>query len=206
MKKYLFLFFLFSLLSLRGNAHPLSTPFIDTAELAQSSTVLIQAGKEWSSGFVIHENGVIVTLYHAIKNGSPIQIRLPSQKWIKANLLYGDLETDIAFLKVDIEGLDALEFEETFQVGEWVLGAGIPFFSEVTVKKGIISNIKQKNPHDYILIDFAFNPGDFGGPLLNLDGKVIGMQFANTTTHDVFGLIIPSSILIEVARKSALFL
>jgi len=203
MKRYLllFLFFLFNLEPLLGNTHPLSRPFVETAEKAISSTVLIQADKRWGSGFIYEENGFLLTLYHQVKNAQTIQVRLPSGIWLPAELLAGDLETDVALLKVEAEGLEALEFEEAFQIGEWVLGAGIPFFNEVAIKKGIVSNTQKTTSELYLLVDFAFNPGDFGGPLLNLEGKVIGMQFANTTTHEVFGVIIPSSTLARLLSE-----
>ena len=99
-----------------------------------------------------------------------------------------------------------MRLSPSFQIGEWVLSAGIPFYKSVTVKKGIVASVEEKMGKDFLLVDFPLNPGDYGGPLLNLEGKVIGMQFANTTTHDVFGVIIPAQTLLEVALKWKVFL
>jgi len=202
MKNFLLVcaFFLSSFQSL------IASPFIEAAQVALASTVLIHADSRQGSGFILQENGAVMTLYHNVKETKSIQVRLPSGEWTPAKLSIGDLETDVALLTIDAQGLEGLQLETSFQIGEWVLSAGIPFQTEVTVKKGIVACLEKKMEKDYLLVDFPFNPGDFGGPLLNLEGKVIGMQFANTTTHDVFGVIIPSQTLLEVALKWGVFL
>ena len=199
-------FLLVSLFFLFNQCLVASSPFIEVAELAVSSTVLVRAGGREECGFIVREDGLVMTLYHNVKETGPIEVRLPDHSWVAARLYFGDLESDVALLQAEADDLEALRLTPSFQIGEWVLSAGIPFRKNVTVKKGIVATVEEKKGKDFLLIDFPLNPGDYGGPLLNLDGKVIGMQFANTTTHDVFGVIIPAETLLEVALKWKVFL
>ena len=183
-----------------------SSAFVEVAARASSSTVLVRADDREECGFIVREDGLVMTLYHNVKNASSIQVRLPNLSWAAAHLFFGDLESDVALLQVEADDLEFLALTPAFLIGEWVLSAGIPFHHSVTVKKGIVATVEEKNGKDYLLVDFPLNPGDYGGPLLNLEGKVIGMQFANTTSHDVFGVIIPAETLLEVALKWRVFL
>ncbi|CCB89541.1 S1C family serine protease [Simkania negevensis] len=183
-----------------------ASPFVDVATLACFSTVLVHAGEQKECGFIVRGDGLVMTLYHNVKGAASIQVRLPDRTWAKAHLFFGDLESDVALLKLEARDLVPLPLTTTFQIGEWALSAGIPFHKGVTVKKGIVASVEEKNGKDFLLVDFPFNPGDYGGPLLNLEGKVIGMQFANTTTHDVFGVIIPTETLLDIALKWGVFL
>ncbi|WP_420422365.1 S1C family serine protease [Simkania sp.] len=199
-------FLLASLFFLFNSGLFASSPFVEVATLASSSTVLVHADEQKECGFIVREDGLVMTLYHNVKDAASIQVRLPNHTWVQAHLFFGDLESDVALLQLEASDLDYLPLTIAFQIGEWALSAGIPFRKNVTVKKGMVAAIEEKNGKNFLLVDFPFNPGDYGGPLLNLEGKVIGMQFANTTTHDVFGVIIPSETLLDVALKLGVFL
>lgn len=183
-----------------------ASPFLRAAESALSTTVFIQTDCKKGCGFLIGNEGHVITLFHQIKDAKNIKVRLPSDTWVTAELRFGDLESDIAVLTIPIYDFPGSELDASFRIGEWVLSAGIPFSSQVSVKKGIIATLERKIEKDFVLVDFPFNPGELGGPIFNTAGKVIGMQFANTTTHDIFGVVIPSRTLLEVALKWGVFL
>ena len=136
------------------------------------------------SGFVISEDGYIVTNNHVIDRADEIRIEFFSGLELEAELIGTDPATDIALLKVDHDG--PLPFvpwgdAEAARVGDWVLAVGNPLGQGFSVSAGIISargRALQGNYDDYIQTDAAINRGNSGGPLFNLDGEVIGVNTA----------------------------
>lgn len=134
------------------------------------------------SGFVIESNGYIITNHHVVENADVIIVRLVDRREFKAELIGSDPQSDIALLKIDADGLPTLEFGDsrTLKPGEWVAAIGSPFGFESTVTAGIVSakgrsnNAQQYVP--FIQTDVAINRGNSGGPLLNMDGKVVGIN------------------------------
>lgn len=182
-------------------AHELSSPFIQTAQLAQEITVLIRTNQKAEAGFIVSPDGYIVTLYHNVINGDTISVEFSDGTICEARLIDGDEPTDIGILKVGASRLPYLPLgdSDATAVGEWVMTAGYPFY-RIAVKKGLVAGWLQKEMH-YLLTDMPFNPGDFGGPLLNLKGEVIGMNYSNTTSHQVFGAAIPSNTIRAVITQ-----
>ena len=195
----IFFTILFFIIAFKANA---SSPFISPAKKALQSTVLVYAKNDSSidlpirkgAGFIISEKGLLCTLYHNVSQASSIVVTLPDGETYRAKLLGGDTYTDVGFLQIEGGSFPYLTYgnPDEVEVGDWVITAGLPFTKRVAIKKGIVSGIEEKEGQTFFLVDLSFNPGDYGGPLLNLKGEWIGMNFANTTSHQVFGICIPS--------------
>lgn len=139
------------------------------------------------SGFVIDaEKGFIVTNNHVIADADEIEVNFNDGSKLKAELVGKDIKTDLAILKVDPSKhkLKAVQFgnSEKARIGDWVLAIGNPFGLGGTVTAGIISARKRdinSGPYDdFIQTDAAINRGNSGGPLFDMDGKVIGINTA----------------------------
>ncbi|MEM6896345.1 MAG: Do family serine endopeptidase [Pseudomonadota bacterium] len=136
------------------------------------------------SGFVISEDGFIVTNNHVIESADEITIEFFSGEELVAELVGTDPNTDIALLKVTSE--EPLPFvpfgdSDTARVGDWVVAMGNPLGQGFSVSAGIVSARNRAlsgTYDDYIQTDAAINRGNSGGPLFNLDGQVIGVNTA----------------------------
>lgn len=134
------------------------------------------------SGFVISEDGYIVTNDHVISNANKITIEFFSGKTLQAKLIGTDPNTDIALLKVDSdEALEYVAFGDSnaARVGDWVMAVGNPLGQGFSVSVGIISahNRSLNGAYDdFIQTDAAINRGNSGGPLFNIEGDVIGVN------------------------------
>lgn len=136
------------------------------------------------SGFIISDDGYIVTNNHVVSDADKILVTLTDRTVFEAELVAKDPDTDLALLKIDAnKKLSYLEFGDSdeLKVGEWVLAIGSPFGFEQTVTSGIISaksrtlGISEKYV-PFLQSDVAINPGSSGGPLFNMDGDVIGIN------------------------------
>lgn len=132
------------------------------------------------SGFIISSDGYILTNDHVVKGANGVIVTLDNGKEYKAKVVGTDAPTDIALLKIDATGLKPLIIgdSEKLKKGQWVLAIGSPFGLDSTVTAGIVSAI-NRNTGDYlpfIQTDVAVNPGNSGGPLLNLKGQVVGIN------------------------------
>nr|NJM04550.1 trypsin-like serine protease [Desulfobacula sp.] len=161
-----------------------------------------QSRKESSlgSGFIISEDGYIVTNNHVIKDADQIKVILHDNKEYEATLVGTDPMTDLALIKIEAKNLMALKFGSSSkaEVGSWVVAIGSPFGLEQTVTAGIVSakgRIIGSGPYDdFIQTDASINPGNSGGPLLNLDGEVIGINTAIVRSGQGIGFAIPSDL------------
>jgi S1-C subfamily serine protease len=132
----------------------------------------------------------VLTNNHVIQQAPPEQITvsLADNRILKPSRVWSDPESDVAVMKLDVEGLPtaALGDSDTVRVGQWVLAIGSPFGLNQTVTHGIISARERGQVSlgntirikDFLQTDAAINPGSSGGPLLNLDGEVIGINTA----------------------------
>lgn len=132
------------------------------------------------SGFIVSEDGYIITNNHVIDKASKIIVTLNDGKELTAEVIGTDERTDLALLKVQATGLKPLEIgvSDNLQKGQWVLAIGSPFGLDSTVTAGIVSAI-NRDTGDYlpfIQTDVAVNPGNSGGPLIDLSGKVVGVN------------------------------
>lgn len=139
------------------------------------------------SGFIITSDGYIITNNHVVEGAEKITVKLSSDKELSAKIIGRDPETDVAVIKVDANNLPTAQLgdSDNLKVGEWVLAIGNPFGLSHTVTAGIVSakgrtNIGLSNVEyqDFIQTDAAINFGNSGGPLLNIDGKVVGINSA----------------------------
>ncbi len=135
------------------------------------------------SGFIISEDGYVVTNHHVIKGGSEIKVTLASGEQLDARLIGSDERTDLALLKIK----DKRKFNfvpmaaQKARVGDWVLAVGNPFGLGGSVTAGIVSAHGRsvgQSPYDYLQIDAAVNRGNSGGPAFNLKGEVVGVNTA----------------------------
>ncbi|PSL22366.1 Do family serine endopeptidase [Shimia abyssi] len=136
------------------------------------------------SGFVISEDGFVVTNNHVIEGADEILIEFYSGKELPAKVIGTDKNTDIALLKVESdEPLDFVSFgnSDTARVGDWVIAMGNPLGQGFSVSAGIVSARNRAlsgSYDDYIQTDAAINRGNSGGPLFNMDGEVVGVNTA----------------------------
>ncbi len=161
------------------------------------------------SGFIIDEDGLIITNNHVVENADEIVVILDDGTELDAEIVGRDSRTDIAVLKVESDDpLPAVEFADSdvVKVGQWVMAVGNPFGLGGTVTAGIISAIDRNinaGPYDaFIQTDAAINQGNSGGPLFDMDGKVIGvnsMIFSRTGGNVGIGFSIPANQVQRVA-------
>ncbi|MFP4536873.1 MAG: Do family serine endopeptidase [Dichotomicrobium sp.] len=136
------------------------------------------------SGFIISADGYIVTNNHVVDDAENIEVTMgEDQRTYDAKLIGSDPRTDIALIKIEDNGdFPHLEFAETpVRVGDWVLAVGNPFGLGGSVSAGIVSARGRdigSSPYDYLQVDAAINKGNSGGPLINLDGAVTGVNTA----------------------------
>ena len=143
-----------------------------------------QRSNALGSGYVISEDGYIVTNNHVIEGADQIEIEFFSGDRLEAKLIGTDPKTDVALLKVTSDKpLPFVKFgnSDTMRVGDWVMAMGNPLGQGFSVSAGIVSARNRElsgTYDDYIQTDAAINRGNSGGPLFNMDGDVIGMNTA----------------------------
>ena len=132
------------------------------------------------SGFILSSDGYIMTNAHVVDDADVIYVTLTDKREFKAKLIGTDERTDVAVVKIEATDLPAVTIGDSskLRVGEWVVAIGSPFGLENTVTAGIVS-AKGRDTGDYlpfIQTDVAVNPGNSGGPLINMEGEVIGIN------------------------------
>lgn len=158
------------------------------------------------SGFVISRDGYILTNHHVVDQASEIQVLFSDRREYQATVIGTDRRSDLALLKIDAKGLDALVFADSdnLKVGEWVLAIGSPFGLDYSVTAGIVSAKGRSLPTEqgenyvpFIQTDVAINPGNSGGPLFNLKAEVVGINsqiFSRTGGSIGLSFSIPSNV------------
>ena len=132
------------------------------------------------SGFIISADGYVLSNAHVVDGADEVYVTLTDKREFKAKVIGADASTDVALLKIDGANLPcvAIGDSEKIRVGEWVIAIGSPFNLENTVTAGIIS-AKARDTGEYLPLiqsDVAVNPGNSGGPLINMRGEVIGIN------------------------------
>jgi len=164
------------------------------------------------SGFLVDAAGHIITNFHVVDQAASISVRLLNGKEYPARLIGSDEETDIAVLKIETdEKLPFIRFgnSDNARVGDWVLALGSPFGLDRTVTAGIISQVRRETPYatafqKFIQTDAAINKGNSGGPLVNMNGEVIGVnsQIATSTgDYNGVGFALPSNEAFSVLEQ-----
>ncbi len=157
--------------------------------------------KSLGSGFIVDEDGFIVTNNHVVENTDEIKVILKDGKEYEAKIIGRDKNTDLALIKIEPEKkLPALKLgdSEKLKVGQWVVAIGNPFGLGHTVTAGIVSakgRVIGSGPYDdFIQTDTSINPGNSGGPLLDLHGNVVGINTAIIQNGQGIGFAIPSNL------------
>lgn len=165
------------------------------------------------SGFIVSEDGYVLTNAHVVENSDEIFIRLGHEPDYEAEIVGVDQRSDIALLKIEPredEELQAVKIgtAEGLEVGAWVLAIGSPFGFDHSATAGIVSAKGRILPSEdyvsFIQTDVAINPGNSGGPLFNLDGEVVGVNTNIVTDTGVFAglsFAIPIDEAMDVVRQ-----
>jgi len=159
------------------------------------------------TGFIVSEDGYIVTNYHVVKDASEIKVEIYGdsvEKEYKAELIGYDHQTDIAILHIDEKDLPYLEFADSDKIepGQWIVAIGHPLRLRDSVTAGVISakhrmNLQITELGDFVQTDASLNPGSSGSPLLDLEGKVVAVNTAiipPTGKNMGVGFSVPSNI------------
>ena len=134
------------------------------------------------SGFIISEDGYVLTNAHVVDSSSEVYVRLNDNRELKAEVIGSDKRSDVALLKVEAGDLPTVRLGDSrnLEVGDWVLAIGSPFGFDYSVSQGIVSAKGRSLPDGtyvpFIQTDVAVNPGNSGGPLFDLDGRVVGIN------------------------------
>jgi len=163
------------------------------------------------SGFIFNADGLVVTNHHVIEGADEITVKLHDDSKHTATVIGHDAKTDLALLSIEVdEPLSFLSFGNSDQarVGDWVIAVGNPFGFSETFTVGIISargrDIQSGPYDDFIQIDASINKGNSGGPLLNRQGEVIGINtaiYSPTGGNVGIGFALPSAIAIPVIEQ-----
>jgi serine protease Do len=181
-----------------------------TGKMRKQSTI--------GSGVIFHKDGYVITNYHVAGKAERIIVTLHDNEQVKAELVGGDPLTDIALIKLDLSEYDnpvmIAEFgdSDSIQVGQYVLAMGSPLALERSVSCGVISTTNRNFSgemrlptgektgiyNNWIQTDAAINPGNSGGPLVDLSGKIVGINSRATVFANNIAFSIPINIVKEV--------
>jgi len=165
------------------------------------------------SGFIISEDGYVITNNHVVAGADEIQVHLKDRRVFDAEVIGLDEPSDLALLKVGAGDLPFVEFGDSdiLRVGDWVLAIGSPFGLEFSAAAGIVSaqgrSVPGRSSYNYmsfIQTDVAINQGNSGGPLFNLDGEVVGINsqiLSSTGGSNGISFSIPSNVALNVVTQ-----
>lgn len=166
-----------------------------------------------ASGFIVSPDGYILTNNHVVREGVSITVKLNDGKEFEGKVIGTDESTDVALVKIEASDLPYLKLgnSETLRVGQWVVAIGNPLGLQASLTVGVVSakgrsNLDIARIEDFIQTDAAINRGNSGGPLLNLNSEVIGMNTAIATNlssggYMGIGFAIPSNMLKHVMEE-----
>ncbi len=166
--------------------------------------------KSLGSGFIISEDGYVITNHHVVQDADEIIVKLSDRRELVADIVGTDQRSDLALVKIEAEGLPVLKIgnSKNLRPGEWVLAIGSPFGFEHSVTAGIVSakgrSLPTENYVPFIQTDVAINPGNSGGPLFNLDGEVIGINsqiYSRTGGFMGLSFAIPIEVAMDVVEQ-----
>ncbi|HHH36705.1 MAG TPA: DegQ family serine endoprotease [Gammaproteobacteria bacterium] len=166
--------------------------------------------KSLGSGFILSEDGYVLTNNHVIRDADEIVVRLTDKSEYVAKVVGVDKRSDVALLKIDARGLPAAKIGSStaLKVGSWVLAIGSPFGFDYSVTAGIVSAKARSLPNEnyvpFIQTDVAINPGNSGGPLLNMDGEVVGINsqiYSRTGGFMGLSFAIPIEVVMDVVEQ-----
>jgi serine protease Do len=157
--------------------------------------------KGLGSGFIISEDGYVVTNNHVVEKADDIEVIFENGEKYKAEIIGKDPKTDLALIKIEPKKeLQAVTFgnSDNLRIGDWVIAIGNPFGLGHTVTAGIVSAegrvLGMGSYDDFIQTDAPINPGNSGGPLFNLEGDVVGVNTAIVYSGQGIGFAIPINL------------
>jgi serine protease Do len=161
------------------------------------------------SGFVVDRGGYIVTNHHVIRDARDITVTLADGRRVPGNIIGVDLDTDLAVLKVEATDLTPVAWADSEQAepGEFVWAVGSPFGLERSITSGILSAKNRAGLvgtayQNFLQTDTAVNPGNSGGPLVNTEGQVIGVNTAIVgDAYQGISFAVPSSVARQVTER-----
>ena len=169
-----------------------------------------QPSQGQGSGFIISNDGYIVTNAHVVDGATEVTVKLTDRRGFTAKVIGADKRTDIALIKIDSANLPAIEFSSKTAVrrGEWVVAIGSPFGFENSVSVGVVSGVHRALPNGqmvpFIQTDVAVNPGNSGGPLLNTQGRVVGVNsqiYSRSGGYMGLSFAIPADVAVAVTDQ-----
>ncbi len=159
------------------------------------------------SGFIIRQDGYILTNEHVVRNAQNLKVTLQGGKKFDGKVVGTDPQTDLAIVKINAKNLPTADLgnSDSLTAGQWVVAIGNPYGFHDTVTAGIISalgrSIDDPNDHGYLIqTDAAINPGNSGGPLVDLSGKVIGINEAIIANAQGLGFAIPVNLAKKISK------
>lgn len=166
------------------------------------------------SGFIISQNGYILTNAHVVANASKVTVMLTDRREFQAKVIGVDQKSDIAVIKISAQGnlpVVSIGNSDTLKPGQWVLAIGSPFDFVNTVTAGIVSatartlsNGGEAGFVPFIQTDVPVNPGNSGGPLFNLEGQVVGINseiYSQSGAYEGISFAIPINVATNVADQ-----
>ena len=182
--------------------------FSGIVEDAVKSVVAVSTEKSIGSGFIMDEQGYIITNFHIIQGSEDkLAVRTYDKKILPAILIGKDEVRDIALLKIEGDyGYLKLADSDDLKVGQKVIAIGNPLGLSFTVTEGIISALERPGPNnykEYIQTDVSLNPGNSGGPLIDTQGEVIGINNFKIGGAESLGFALQSNSMRESINKIA---
>ncbi len=162
------------------------------------------------SGFILWDDGYILTNYHVIRGASEVIVRLLDRRQFSARIVGSDEASDLALLRIDAKDLPVVKLgnSRVLRPGQWVLAIGSPFGFDYSVTAGIVSAkgraLVTEQYVPFIQTDVAINPGNSGGPLFNLAGEVVGVNsqiYSQSGGYQGVSFSIPIDVAAKVARQ-----
>lgn len=158
-----------------------------------------------ASGVIVSADGYILTNSHVVNEMDNILVQLNDGREFNAKVLGQDTNSDLALIKIDAQNLPFLKLSNSndLEIGQWVVAVGNPFGLQASVTSGIVSakgrnNLDIVRYEDFIQTDASINSGNSGGPLVNLDGEIVGINTAIATNSSSgyigIGFAIPSNM------------
>lgn len=171
-----------------------------------------RGGTSLGTGFVTSSDGFIITNHHVIDGADKVIVRFSDRREMEAKIIGSDALSDIAVLKVEATGLPAMRIGDarSLKPGQWVVAIGSPFGFDYSVTAGVVSGVNRRSLDPgqqyvpFIQTDVAINRGNSGGPLLNVNGEVVGVNsqiFSNTGGFIGVSFAIPVDVAMNTARQ-----
>ncbi|HTS52322.1 MAG TPA: DegQ family serine endoprotease, partial [Burkholderiales bacterium] len=162
------------------------------------------------SGFIVSSDGIILTNAHVVDGAKQVDVKLTDKREFRARVMGVDKQSDVAVLKIEAKDLPTVKLGNpaNLRVGDWVLAIGSPFGFENTVTQGIVSAKWRSLPDEtyvpFIQTDVPVNPGNSGGPLINMQGEVVGINsqiYSHSGGYEGLSFAIPIDIAANVEQQ-----